>query len=92
VQNTIAKYGIHMDDIWNFDETGFMMGMISTGKVVTSAKRRGGPKSVQPGSREWVTVVEAINAEGQSIPPFIIVKGKKHPRVGTTTSTPLWTK
>src|SRR6478609_1106650 len=80
VQNTIAKYGIRSDDIWNFDETGFMMGMISTGKVVTSAERRGRPKSVQPGSREWVTVVEAISAEGQSIPPFIIVTGKHHLR------------
>ncbi|KAK7578324.1 hypothetical protein V3481_014178 [Fusarium oxysporum f. sp. vasinfectum] len=57
-----------------------MMGMISTGKVVTSAERRGRPKSVQPGSREWVTVVEAINAEGKSIPPFIIVTGKHHLR------------
>jgi hypothetical protein len=57
-----------------------MMGMISTGKVVTSAERRGRPKSVQPGSREWVTVIEAISVEGQSIPPFIIVKGKKHLR------------
>jgi hypothetical protein len=80
VENTIAKYGIRSDDIWNFDETGFMMGIISTGKVVTSAERRGRPKSVQPGSREWVTVIEAVSAEGQSIPPFIIVKGKKHLR------------
>ncbi|SCO92440.1 uncharacterized protein FRV6_16568 [Fusarium oxysporum] len=55
VENTITKYGIRLDDIWNFDETGFMMGMISAGKVVTSAERRGRPKSVQPGSREWVT-------------------------------------
>ncbi|KAG6978255.1 Pogo transposable element with ZNF domain [Fusarium oxysporum f. sp. conglutinans] len=80
VENTIAKYGIRSDDIWNFDETGFMMGMISTRKVITSAERRGRPKAVQPGSREWVTVIEAVSAEGQSIPPFIIVKGKKHLR------------
>jgi hypothetical protein len=26
VQNTIAKYGINDADIYNFDETGFMMG------------------------------------------------------------------
>lgn len=39
VQNTIAKYGIRIDDIYNFDETGFMMGMISTGIVVISAER-----------------------------------------------------
>ncbi|EGU71996.1 hypothetical protein FOXB_17495 [Fusarium oxysporum f. sp. conglutinans Fo5176] len=31
VENTIAKYGIQLDDIWNFDETGFMMGMIEPG-------------------------------------------------------------
>jgi hypothetical protein len=30
-ENTIEKYGIRSDDIWNFDETGFMMGMMSPG-------------------------------------------------------------
>ncbi|KAJ0126551.1 Uncharacterized protein HZ326_30342, partial [Fusarium oxysporum f. sp. albedinis] len=33
VQNTIAKYGIRLDDIWNFDETGFMMGLIMVGML-----------------------------------------------------------
>jgi hypothetical protein len=74
------KYGIQPDDIWNFDETGFIMGKIQPKKVVTTAERRGRPKLVQPGNREWVTVIEAVSAEGQSIPPFIIVKGKKHLR------------
>jgi hypothetical protein len=40
VRNTIAKYGINDADIYNFDETGFMMGVISTGMVVTSSDRR----------------------------------------------------
>jgi hypothetical protein len=80
VENTIAKYGIRLDDIWNFDETGFIMGMISTRKVATRAQRRGKPKSIQPGSREWVTVIEGINAAGWAIPPFIIVTGKHHLR------------
>lgn len=35
VSNTIAKYGIHVDDIYNFDETGFAIGLISATKVVT---------------------------------------------------------
>ncbi|RFN45100.1 hypothetical protein FIE12Z_10660 [Fusarium flagelliforme] len=80
IENTIMKYGIQPDDIWNFDETGFIMGKIQPKKVVTTAERRGRPKLVQPGNREWVTVIEAVSAEGQSIPPFIIVKGKKHLR------------
>jgi hypothetical protein len=57
-----------------------MMGMISTRKVVTRTERHGKPKSVQPGNREWVTVIEGINAAGWAIPPFIIVTGKNHPR------------
>jgi hypothetical protein len=78
VENTIAKYGIRSDDIYNFDETGFMMGMIASGMVVTGAERCGRPKSVQPGSREWITVIQAINAEGRAIPPFIIGAGQYH--------------
>src|SRR6478736_5708502 len=78
VQNTIAKYGIRSDDIWNFDETGFMMGVIMAGMVVTGSERQGRPKSVQPGNREWITVIQAISAEGQSIAPFIIGAGQYH--------------
>jgi hypothetical protein len=78
VENTIAKYGIDLADIYNFDETGFMMGIIASGMVITGADRRGNPKSVQPGNREWVTVIQAINAEGWAIQPFIVVAGQYH--------------
>ena len=67
-----AKYGILNNDTYNFDEAGFMIGMISTGAVVTSSERRGRPKSVQQGNREWTTVIQGINAIGWSILPFII--------------------
>jgi hypothetical protein len=78
VQNTIGKYGIQLHDIWNFDETDFMMGMISSGMVVTGSEKLGRPKSVQPGNREWITVIQAINSEGQAIEPFIIGAGQNH--------------
>ena len=78
VANVIAKYGIRPDEIYNFDETGFMMGVIASGMVVTGAERRGRPKSVQPGNREWITVIQAINAEGWAIAPFIIGAGQYH--------------
>jgi hypothetical protein len=57
VRNIIAKYGIVESDIYNFDETGFMMGVIGSGMVVTMAERRTNTKMVQPGSRQWVTVI-----------------------------------
>jgi hypothetical protein len=78
VENTINKYGIDASDIYNFDETGFMMGIISTGMVVTAAERCERAKSAQPGNREWVTVIQGINSQGWAIPPFIIVAGQYH--------------
>ncbi|KAF2175970.1 CENP-B protein [Zopfia rhizophila CBS 207.26] len=73
-----TKYGIAEEDIYNFDETGFQMGVISGGKVVTGSDRRNRRKAVQPGNREWVTVIQGINAKGWAIPPFIIFAGTYH--------------
>jgi len=78
VENTKAKYGITDEDSYNFDESGFMMGIISTGAVVTGSERRSRPKQVQPGNREWTTVIQGINAMGWAVPPFIIFAGKCH--------------
>jgi hypothetical protein len=76
LKNTIAKYRIVDTDIYNFDETGFMMGVISTAMVVTSSERACRAKAKQPGNREWVTAVQAINTLGWSVPPFVMIKGK----------------
>jgi hypothetical protein len=78
VEQTKAKYGICDEDVYNFDEAGFMMGKITTQLVITGSERRGRPKTVQPGDREWATVIAAINAAGWSVPPFLIFAGKYH--------------
>jgi hypothetical protein len=78
VRNTIAKYQICNEDIYNFDETGFMIGVISTGIVVTSSDRQAKAKKIQPGNREWVTVVQAVNSVGYVVLLFIIIAGKNH--------------
>jgi hypothetical protein len=52
VEETKAKYGVHNDDVHNFDESGFQMGVISTMKVVTGSERRARPDLIQPGDRE----------------------------------------
>jgi hypothetical protein len=76
--NVIARYGIVPEDIYNFDETGFQMGAISTAKVITASQMAGRPLTTQPGSREWVTVIEAINCTGWALDPMIIFKAKNH--------------
>jgi len=78
VEETKAKYGVHDDDVHNFDESGFQMGVIGSMKVVTGSERRARPELVQPGNREWVTVIQGICAAGYAIPPFIIYKGRVH--------------
>ncbi|KAF1925185.1 DDE-domain-containing protein, partial [Didymella exigua CBS 183.55] len=77
-QDTKAKYSICDDDVYNFDKAGFMIGKITTQLVVTGLERRGRPKAIQPGNREWVTLIAAINAAGWSVPPFLIFAGKYH--------------
>ncbi|KAJ5340358.1 hypothetical protein N7541_009482 [Penicillium brevicompactum] len=75
-QSTIVQHGILSDDIYNFDESGFAMGISATTKVVTQSVYTGRRGVLQPGNREWVTVVESIGASGQALPPYIIFKGK----------------
>ena len=55
-----------------------MMGVITSQLVITGRKRRGRRKAIQPGNREWTTVINSINAIGWLLPPFIIFKGKQH--------------
>jgi hypothetical protein len=78
VRNMMAKYGIVDDDVYNFDETGFMMGIIFAGMVVTTSDGRGKAKLAQPGNREWATVIQGVNALGWAIPPFIILAAQYH--------------
>jgi hypothetical protein len=75
VQRTIDENGIQPEDIYNFDETGFAMGLVANQKVVTRAKYYGRRSILQPGNREWVITIEAICADGYSLPPCIIFKG-----------------
>jgi DDE superfamily endonuclease/Tc5 transposase DNA-binding domain/helix-turn-helix, Psq domain len=88
VQNITEKYGILEEDIYNFDETGFQMGVISTAKVITGADRAK-PVSVQPGNREWVTVIDCISSYGWNIPPVIIFEGKVHQSTWYSDTLPL---
>jgi DDE superfamily endonuclease. len=78
MRNIIAKYAIAESDIYNFDETGFMIGVISTATSVTSSDGRVKAKKLQPGNREWVTVIQGVNSQGWTVPLFIIVAGKSY--------------
>ena len=78
VQITIMQHGIAIEDIYNFDETGFAMGLVATTQVVTRADYYGKAPLIQPGNREWVTSIKCINSTGWALPPCIIFKGRVH--------------
>lgn len=78
VWNVKAKYSILDEDIYNFDETGFMMGIIFPRMVITTSDGRSKAKLSQPGNLEWATVIQAVNASGWAIPPFIILAAQYH--------------
>ncbi|EED14516.1 pogo transposable element, putative [Talaromyces stipitatus ATCC 10500] len=67
VREVVSEHGILQEDIYNFDETGFAMGLCATAK---------------PGNREWVTAIEAVNSIGWALPSYIIFKAKKYTRLG----------
>ena len=52
IHNTKAKYSILNEDSYNFNETGFIMGIITTGIVVTTSNGFGKVKKAQPGNRK----------------------------------------
>ena len=76
VQRMKAEYGIIDEDTYNFDESGFLLGKISSQLVVTGAEKPGKTKKIQPGDREWATLIQGIGSTGKAIPPFLIFAGK----------------
>ncbi|CAP79192.1 Pc06g01990 [Penicillium rubens Wisconsin 54-1255] len=76
VEKTILQFGIDPDDVYNFNETGFAMGLTATTRVISRSEYYGRRALLQPGNREWVTVIKCTNAAGWALPPCVIFKGK----------------
>jgi hypothetical protein len=70
-----AKYGVLDCDFYNFDETGFMMGIICPGMVVKRSDRRDRGKAVQPGNREWATAIVCVKVGAKVYYHFWLYRG-----------------
>lgn len=68
------KNGILDWDFYNFDETGFMMGIVCPGMVGNTAERNSRSNVIQPGNRDWATATICGNGEGQTISPLLFVQ------------------
>lgn len=73
---TIEKYGIATGDIYNMDEKGVAMGLSDSAKVIIPRCQRAAFE-VQPGNREWVSLIECMSGDGFVLPAYIIFAGKQ---------------
>ena len=79
VKETIEKYRIVKEDIYNIDKTGFQIGVTSTSKVVYRFEtKQSYIKALQSRNREQVTLIIAINISGQALSAQIIFAAAKY--------------
>jgi DDE superfamily endonuclease len=72
-------WGIQDEDIYNFDETGFQIG-VTSGENVLVPRDITVVYSADPENKELITSVETLNYGGQKVPPMIIFAGAYHLR------------
>jgi hypothetical protein len=71
----IKEYNIEPRNIYNMDEKGFLIGVLSKMKRVFSRRRydQGEIKQIiQDGNREWITTIACICADGSYLTPSLI--------------------
>jgi hypothetical protein len=78
VADTISKYQIKSNLIFNMDEKGFLIGLIRKSMKVIISSREKNAFLRQPGNRQTITVIEAIGTGFQDVPPMVILKGEHH--------------
>jgi hypothetical protein len=75
----IEQCHITAENIYNWDEKGFIIGLAHAVKcIMTLAELKSSRinSARQDGSREFISLLACICADGTSIPPALIYKGK----------------
>jgi hypothetical protein len=71
----VDQYQVKSENIWNMDESRLGLGRCTNQRVIRgSHSKRLYVKS--PKTREWVTIIEVINAIGHALRLIVIFKGK----------------
>ena len=73
-RKVVQENDIHPEDMWNFDETGYRIGMARGDWIIAIDPTRT-VYSKCPNNRELVSAIECINGGGRDIPPFLILTG-----------------
>ena len=87
LRTVIDTNGILPADIWNMDEIGFRIGIGGQQWIITLDPSREA-RIASSTSRETVTCVEAVSAEGEHISPMVIVSACNHSESWTKNDLP----
>ena len=71
----IKRHGIQCGDIHNMDEIGFMSGQGRTEVVITAYPEANSLIS-SSFTKQLITVIECVTADGSIIPPLVILVSK----------------
>ena len=77
----MEKYNVTAENIYNWDEKGFLLGIASTVKRIMSkeALKSGRRRFArQDGSREFISLLACICADGSWLLPSLIYQGELH--------------
>jgi hypothetical protein len=75
LQRKINEYHLDARHTYNMDEKGFMIGITGRSKRVFSKaiwKAKGLRQSLQDGSRDWITLLACVCADGSALPPSLL--------------------
>ncbi|KAG7402744.1 hypothetical protein Forpe1208_v017043 [Fusarium oxysporum f. sp. rapae] len=70
---------INFDNVWNFDETGFIIGYLMNGIMIWTFLDIDSPLLTDAHTTISMTIVESISATGGIIAPFVIMPGVQIP-------------
>ena len=75
-KSVVDEFGILPGDQWNFDETGYRMGIAREDWIISvDVLQRIYSKCSD--NRESLTAMECINGDGSDIPPMLILTGSQ---------------
>jgi len=77
LKKLIEEHNIQPADLYNFDETGFRIGVANNQWIVIRDASRASYLATDT-ERELVTSMETISADGNVLPPLLILPGKMH--------------
>ena len=89
LRKTLNDFSIPISRMFNMDETGLAMGSGTNHRALAKSGKRRAVK-ISPETREWVTVIEAVAADGGVLKPLVIFKGVSLQSSWFTSEIPDW--